>query len=128
MKNRIRALRLDRKLTMQQLADAAGTSPQHIYRLETGRTTVSIDWLEKIAPALGVQPRDLLLGEEASGAPAEPAAAHGEDRFVNEVGQVLFLDAAALGMIQLWQEMTDLERRLLLAFLQSGFPHPKQTA
>lgn len=60
MTTSIRAIRKQRGLTLQQLADAVGTTPQTIQRLETGNMSVSVDWLERIARALTLTPADLL--------------------------------------------------------------------
>jgi transcriptional regulator with XRE-family HTH domain len=60
MTTRIRELRKTRGLTLQQLAEQAGTTAQTIQRLETDNMSVSVDWLLRIAPALGVSPAALL--------------------------------------------------------------------
>jgi transcriptional regulator with XRE-family HTH domain len=60
MGNRIRELRLQRNLTLEEVADGAGTSVQQISRLELGDRRLTDDWMRRIAPALGVQPADLL--------------------------------------------------------------------
>jgi len=57
---RIRELRRLRGLTLKELADLSGTTPQTIQRLETANMTVSTDWLERIAAALDVRPIELL--------------------------------------------------------------------
>lgn len=49
MKNRLRELRRQRGWTLAQVAEAVGTSPQTISRLETEVTTISSDWLERFA-------------------------------------------------------------------------------
>lgn len=69
MPNRIRAVRKDRRMTLAELAEACSppTTPQTIGRLETGMRTLSVDWLARIARALGVAPEDL-LGTERRGA------------------------------------------------------------
>ena len=59
---RIRELRKARGLTLQQLAEMVGTTAQTIQRLETDNMSVSVDWLQRIAPALGVAPPILLDG------------------------------------------------------------------
>lgn len=64
LSTRIRELRKARGFTLQQLADQAGTTAQTIQRLETDNMSVSVDWLQRIAPALGVSPAGLL--EEAN--------------------------------------------------------------
>jgi transcriptional regulator with XRE-family HTH domain len=60
MQTRIRELRKLRSLTLKQLADKVGTTPQTIQRLETANMTVSTIWLDRIAKALLVEPADLL--------------------------------------------------------------------
>lgn len=60
MDTRIRELRRLRGLTLKELADLSGTTPQTIQRLETANMTVSTDWLERIAAALEVRPIELL--------------------------------------------------------------------
>src|SRR5262245_10881067 len=60
MKNRIRHFRRKQNFTLKDLADAVGTTPQTISRLETEVMTLSADWLERLAQALGVHPTELL--------------------------------------------------------------------
>lgn len=60
MKNRIRHFRRRQNLTLKELADRVGTTPQTVSRLETEVMTLSADWLERLATALGVHPTDLL--------------------------------------------------------------------
>ncbi len=60
MSTRIRAIRKLRRLTLQELADQVGTTPQTIQRLETGHMTVSVDWLMRIGHALRLPPSALL--------------------------------------------------------------------
>ena len=61
MSTRIRAIRKLRRLTLQELADQVGTTPQTIQRLETGNMTVSVEWLERIGNALDLPAAALLL-------------------------------------------------------------------
>lgn len=70
MINRIRAIRKDKGMTLADLAATCvpATTPQTIGRLETGTRTLSIDWLNRIAAALGVEP-EALLASEAKAAP-----------------------------------------------------------
>lgn len=65
MINRIRAIRKDKGMTLADLAEACRppTTPQTVGRLETGMRTLSIDWLNRIAAALGVEPEALLASE-----------------------------------------------------------------
>lgn len=63
MKTRIREMRRQRGMTLQQLAESIRpepTTPQTIGRLETGVRTVSLDWLVRIADALDCHVSDLL--------------------------------------------------------------------
>lgn len=60
MKNRIRLFRRQRSMTLKALAEAVGTTPQTISRLETEVMTLSAEWLERLAAALSIHPSDLL--------------------------------------------------------------------
>lgn len=60
MENRIRELRALRGLTMAQLAEAAGTDASTINKLEKGKTKLADHWKRRIAPALDVQPFELM--------------------------------------------------------------------
>lgn len=64
----IREVRKAKRLTLQQVADACDppTTAQTIGRLETGMRTVSVEWLNRIAAALGVDAGDLVkLADQA---------------------------------------------------------------
>jgi transcriptional regulator with XRE-family HTH domain len=63
MQNRLKTLRKAKKLTLQQLADAVGTTHQQIMRLEKGERKLTPDWLKRLAPALGVAPLEILADE-----------------------------------------------------------------
>ena len=66
IQSRIREIRKQRGLTLQELAERAGTTAQTIGRLETGMRTLSIKWVDRIAKALGADAAELLsLPEEA---------------------------------------------------------------
>lgn len=86
----IREVRRAKKMTLQDVADGCDppTTPQTIGRLETGTRTLSVDWLKRIAAALGVEASDLvrlperadipvaaLLGHEGAHAPRRPTLA-----------------------------------------------------
>ena len=62
MITRIREVRRARGMTPDEVAKACSppTTPQTIGRLETGTRTVSVDWLNRIAGALGVEAADLV--------------------------------------------------------------------
>lgn len=56
----VRALRISAGFTQEELGEKAGLSYKFIGELERGHVNISIDSLEKIAMALGVNVRDLL--------------------------------------------------------------------
>lgn len=62
MELRIREFRKRRGLTLQELANRIGTTPQTVQRLETAHMTVSTDWLERFATAFEVHPTQLIAG------------------------------------------------------------------
>lgn len=58
--NHLRAWRKFRHMTLEEVADAIGTTKAVIQQLETGKMTVSHKWLLKLAPVLGTTPGFLL--------------------------------------------------------------------
>lgn len=62
MQSRIREVRKAKRLTLADVADRCepATTAQTIGRLETGTRTLSLDWLNRIAGALGVDSSDLV--------------------------------------------------------------------
>ncbi len=58
--NRIKHFRLIKEMTLEALADRAGTSAQQISRLENGKRKLTLEWMERIAPQLDVRPVDLI--------------------------------------------------------------------
>jgi phage repressor protein C with HTH and peptisase S24 domain len=69
--NRIREIRTQKKITLEQLADDTGLSPGYIQRLESGKRNLSMKNMDKLAAGLKVPPRDILpagidLGAEAA--------------------------------------------------------------
>ena len=78
--NRIRAHRRARGWTLQQLADASGTSKSQIDKLEKGERRLTVDWMVRLAHPLGCAPQDLLAEALAfqpvrfAADPREPAA------------------------------------------------------
>lgn len=71
MINRIRDLRKAKGLTLAELAAACTppTTAQTIGRLETGMRNLSVQWMERIAPGLGVPPEMLLHSSEQTPPP-----------------------------------------------------------
>lgn len=61
---RLRELRKDKVLSMRELEELAGVSYNTIWRLEAGRQGAHPKTIRKLAGALGVEPRELVRGEE----------------------------------------------------------------
>jgi transcriptional regulator with XRE-family HTH domain len=57
---RLRAIRLLRRQTLKEVADAAGVSESFVSQLERGRSNPSVASLQRIATALGMEVSDLL--------------------------------------------------------------------
>ena|ERR1700761_1079806 len=66
MKNRIAALRHERKLSLAQLAGLVGTTKAQIQKLECGHRRLSVGWMERIARALDIKMSDLLPTEQVA--------------------------------------------------------------
>ena len=69
--NRIRELRELAGLSSEELGRKVGLSGPRIRRLETDARPLTVYWMGKIAPHLGVEPADLLRGR--TGAPPHGA-------------------------------------------------------
>jgi len=76
--NRIREFRESARLSMQALADRAGTSAPQINKLEKGERKLTSTGMIRLGRALNVDPKDLMVIEPMSDAEAQaggPAAA-----------------------------------------------------
>ena len=71
MINRIRDVRRAKRMTLADVAARCEppTTPQTVGRLETGMRNLSLDWMNKIAGALGVEPRLLLRSDHDDTSP-----------------------------------------------------------
>ncbi len=58
--NKIKLYRQTKGWSLQQLAEATGTSKSQIDKLEKGQRRLSVDWMVRLAKPLGCDPRDLL--------------------------------------------------------------------
>ena len=94
MENRIREWRKARGMTLKQLAESVGTSNQQISHLEKGRRRLSLEWMERIADALGCHPSDL-LGDPAQPRNERERAMMELFRGLSEEQQEAFLQATA---------------------------------
>ncbi|HEV7283443.1 MAG TPA: helix-turn-helix domain-containing protein [Kaistia sp.] len=61
MKIRLREIRQERGLTLEQLAQLVGTSNQQISMLEQGKRRLTADWMRKLSKALGVNLEELIV-------------------------------------------------------------------
>ena len=62
---RTKRLRLERHLTLRELAERSGVSLRFLLQIETGRANVSVKRLADVAGALGTSPAALLQEEDA---------------------------------------------------------------
>jgi transcriptional regulator with XRE-family HTH domain len=60
---RLKALRLLRRKTLKDVADAAGVSQSFVSQLERGRSSASVATLQRIAAALGMEISDLFAAD-----------------------------------------------------------------
>lgn len=75
MRNRIRHYRKRRGLTLAQVAEQLGTTPQTVSRLETEAMTLSMEWLRRFADIFDVHVADLLESPEEREIPSFGAVA-----------------------------------------------------
>lgn len=59
MGNNIRKFRRARGWSLNELADKVGTTNQQISHLELSKRRLTVDWLIRVAAALGCRPTDL---------------------------------------------------------------------
>ena len=57
---RIKKIRASKGFTQDELAELAGLNRVHLYRLETGRQSMTMRTLKGISDALGVRIRDIV--------------------------------------------------------------------
>ena len=97
-RNRIAELRQARGLSQEDLAKRAGTTNQQVGRLEAGTRRLTVEWMGRIARALGVAPAELL-----------PSGAKRMIPIVGHVGagaEVIPLDEGAIDEVECpWSEL-----------------------
>lgn len=64
--NNLQAIRLERNMTMQELADLVGTDASTINKLEKGKTALRETWLRKLSQALDVSSDEILKLQPAT--------------------------------------------------------------
>ncbi len=60
----MKRIRLEKKLTQEQVAEGAGLHPNYISSVERGERNISIGNIERIAIALGVPMTELLADQK----------------------------------------------------------------
>ena len=60
---RLKAIRLLRRRTLKDVADAAGVSESFVSQVERGRSSASVATLQRLAAALGIEISDLFATE-----------------------------------------------------------------
>lgn len=61
---RLREVRKEKRLTLEEVAGRVGTTRQTVQRWETDGRSLTVKWLHKLAEALEVSVRDLLPGDD----------------------------------------------------------------
>ncbi len=61
---KLRKLRERKALSLRELSDLSGVDYNAIWRIEVGRTGAQPRTVRRLAEALGVEPHELLKGEE----------------------------------------------------------------
>ena len=65
MGNNIKLYRDRLEWSQGKLGSAVGTTAQMIGLLESGKRKLTVEWMERLAPALGVSPADLMLSSQS---------------------------------------------------------------
>lgn len=58
---RVKFFRMKNNLTQQELADLIGADRQYVWRIEQGKISMSLDYLDKIILALNCKHEDFLV-------------------------------------------------------------------
>ena len=62
--NRIKDLRKEKGLTLNQLSEKTGISASHLSRIEAGARGLKLEYIESISRVLSVTPTELIAGQE----------------------------------------------------------------
>ena len=95
MKNRIAQIRQLKGMSLTEVAAAASTTKAQIQKLEKGERRLTLDWMERIARALGVSVVDLIpSGEAKSGAQKVDVQIMSMVNMLSEKDKRMLLDVA----------------------------------
>ena len=61
---RLRQLRVEKALSLRALGERSGVAFDAINKLENGKRSARLATIRKLAEALGVEPKELMKGEE----------------------------------------------------------------
>lgn len=79
MAQRIKALRQEKGLTLEQVADVVGVGKSTVRKWETGMiANMKRDKIASLAKALGTTPEYIMGWDEKKGSPSEPVLTEGE--------------------------------------------------
>lgn len=87
--NRLRELREQAGLSQAALADRANTTQPQIDRLEKGERRLTLDWLKRLAVALGVPQASILIDAGASIPPHQPWGSNIDLRTPTDLAEVI---------------------------------------
>ncbi|MBR9780843.1 MAG: helix-turn-helix transcriptional regulator [Rhodospirillales bacterium] len=73
MPSQIKARRHMLGLTLAELAEAIGTTPQTVHRLERDDVSITVEWVEKLAKALNCHPSYLVGWDSPPDLPEDEA-------------------------------------------------------
>ncbi|HAB01075.1 MAG TPA: transcriptional regulator [Ruminococcaceae bacterium] len=121
---RIRQLREERKISQTELAEAAETTKQNLYKYENGIiTNIPTDKIEKMAKKLSVSPAYLMgWKEESLNRKDEADIADAMERFIEQ------LSTAKEALMFDGEPLDDESRDLLLASLENSLRMGKRIA
>ena len=95
MKNRIAPIRQLKGMSLTEVAAAASTTKAQIQKLEKGERRLTLDWMERIARALGVSVVDLIpSGEAKSGTQKVDGQIMSMVNMLSEKSKRMLLDVA----------------------------------
>ena len=89
MAQRIKALRQEKGLTLEQVADVVGVGKSTVRKWETGMiANMKRDKIASLAKALGTTPEYLMGWDEQKSSPSEPVLTEGEQILLNLFRQI----------------------------------------
>jgi transcriptional regulator with XRE-family HTH domain len=106
VRRRLRALRAERELTLQQVAERAHIDVSTLSRLEAGKRRLALDHIPRLAAALDVTADDLL----GSASPSDPRV-RGEPVTVNSITYWPLTNRVPAGGLRAYKARIAAERR-----------------